>query len=297
MNKWLRDLFYGKGAFDPQPLKKEVKKPEFEIKQTPADVAVMETPKPSKEWTERQEQIELVKLIHAEFNDEMQNILKEMSIVVPTKTEHQASLDRAEALKRLGFASALEVAKLDKFNKENARIMAKNAANAQVVEDLKTFSQKYPMYKFITRASLDRICKKYGLHYASVRYFTGVVPQANLQALLDCSIAKKDIPKLCETSTGWNTRAELELSFANEHPHRDKIHERAPLIIAAPFKEFSFPTWARIEETESGQVKFRIKEDPIVMQPVYSGENTYFAIITAWGPEASDPEVINPRNN
>ena len=37
----------------------------------------------------------------------------------------------------------------------------------------------------------------------------------------------------------------------------------------------------------------KIVPDPVVLQPVRYG----FLIVTAWGDEASDEMVVNPRNN
>jgi len=76
---------------------------------------------------------------------------------------------------------------------------------------------------------------------------------------------------------------------------RTEIKRKAPFKIVAPQKDFNMDGHVlngfKIEK-EAPQVTF-FPDDPIVLQPVKGG----YLIVTAWGPEASDPAVVNSINN
>ena len=66
-------------------------------------------------------------------------------------------------------------------------------------------------------------------------------------------------------------------------------------IIAAPPKDFDIQDM-KIE-------KFKLVEnvipvpDPVVMQPVLFNDKEYYLIVTAWGEESSDADVVNQNMN
>jgi hypothetical protein len=70
--------------------------------------------------------------------------------------------------------------------------------------------------------------------------------------------------------------------------------EECPLEIAAPIKDFD--TSKMVLSGRKLERKIEIP-DPVVLQPVFHGGKKHYLIVTAWGDEASDPEVMNPIHN
>ena len=65
-------------------------------------------------------------------------------------------------------------------------------------------------------------------------------------------------------------------------------YRNAELLICAPIKDMKVDAWERISNYQIVPVP-----DPVVLKEVKGG----FLIVTAWGDEASDPNVVNEINN
>jgi hypothetical protein len=157
---------------------------------------------------------------------------------------------------------------------------------------------------------VKRICEKYGLIYGAVDRFLGDVPDENLRQIEAFKVSREDE---CYIKTyTFLSQGSPDVSVVNvnefdklegsSNPEEDTIRTRpspaytssttvakCPLEIAAPRKDFNL-TDAEVEGFNISEIEV---EDPIVLQPVIHGCNKYYLIVTAWGEEAEDPEVLN----
>lgn len=100
--------------------------------------------------------LKVVQQIHNEFDEAADLLIEQANKVID---------DKQQRLKNLGFTNAEGVENLDGH------------------EFSLYYQTKYPLLKFITEATLDRICKKYGLVYKPVENFTGNVPLKNISEM------------------------------------------------------------------------------------------------------------------
>lgn len=164
------------------------------------------------------------------------------------------------------------------------------------------------MYKFITEDSVKRICQKYGLIYGTVDRYRGSVPEKNLQEMENFKIDVEDSAYLSSTTSSWGTRFTQYVSYKDyknnsslgydaldgrfQYTHnRFYEYSKAPLEIAAPAKDFD------TKGMDILNYKLQDIPDPIVLHPVLYRNVKYYLIVTAWGLEASDELVLNPKHN
>ncbi len=224
----------------------------------------------------------IVEKIHNEFYTEIERLLVEANVELPEESVRLA--EKSKALSSLGFSSAPET-------QAGLEIARRRDNNNQLIEVSKHFSMRYPTYKLITKESVTRICKTYGLVRADVNRYKGLVPDKNLQDILRFKVKNEDCVWYSTSGysnkySDWNI-----VDYSEKDLSKGKI-ERGPLQIVAPIKDLD-TTGMRVE---AETLKMEIK-DPVVLHPVRFNKVTYYLIVTAWGPEASDPEVINPKSN
>jgi hypothetical protein len=124
---------------------------------------------------------------------------------MPTESE------RTKRLRESGFTSSPEVVEStillgqwqeDIRNVLNQIIKKRNERDAAIAEANKEkarservlyYRKTYPDFKFLTQEQLDSICKKYNLIYASVKNYTGDVPDKNLKEIASATIRREDI--------------------------------------------------------------------------------------------------------
>ena len=260
------------------------------------------------------EQIEvnnkLVEEIHETFYSEVDRLLAESKILNSIETEHQELMDKSERLKSFGFKKTKEVEKSDEEVRRLGKIKDKNAVKESLTRAIEYFSGKYPLYKFITKESVEKICDKYGLVYGDVSDFIGDVPEENLRNIENFKIDEEDECHMITTtmlgafasdssneymsSEDTNSKHELyEASDEYDSPYIDKTLNKANLEIAAPIKDFDM-TGKEVKGFEISKIQI---PDPVVLQPVIFEGMKHYLIVTAWGKEASDPLVMNPVNN
>ncbi len=205
-----------------------------------------------------------------------------------------------------------EIERLAEINKEN-----KN--KEQLIRAIEYFSMKYPTYKFITEDSVKKICQKYGLIYGRITRYKGTVPDRAIGEMEKFKINKEDELWLEGDRNPWRGNTTLKnISFTTANQKRityeqemasfNKNHglhsgmgsyyptlntTKSSLEIAAPMSDF---------DTKDMEVKdfqlCRIEvPDPIVLQPVIYEDIKYYLIVTAWGLEAQDELVYNPKLN
>lgn len=253
------------------------------------------TPKVENEF-EGRSMNEIIEEIHETFYTEVDRLLAEARISNSLDTDKQNLIDKHERLKALGFINTKEV---KEAKDEVARLKAlenENKAKADLIEAINYFSQKYPLYKFITEESVKKICSKYNLVYGSVDRYIGTVPDENLKHMENFKISEEDSCSLVQRSYYGLINKEF-FSPSNKEFGTDIFYHysisKCPLEIAAPLKDFNM--------TNSEVKDFKISDieilDPVVLQPVIFKDKKYYLIVTAWGLEASDELVVNTLYN
>jgi hypothetical protein len=171
--------------------------------------------------------------------------------------------ERVSTLRTIGFHEQPEVREY--FDQEVAWLGKRNRSEADCTNynEIMALCVKLPNYKFIKAIALEKVTVKYDLLVKSVDQFIGTIPEKNVQEM-----------------------AGFVKQLGDENVRViGKRFEPGKYLIAAPAKEFKsvpvveFPRW--------------MLDDPIVLYPALDG---YF-IVTAWGDEASDPDVMNERHN
>lgn len=256
--------------------------------------------------------------IHETFYTEVDKLLASAKITNSLDTDKQNLIEKSERLKVCGFTStkemneaSLEVSRLDILKKENE-------SKSKLIEAINYFSFKYPNYKFITEASVKRICEKYGLIYGNVSDYIGTVPDNNLKHIEDFRIDEEDDCYVYTFiySDGWNKNL-MEKGFRTKDDSEKKVKDeieksntslasasplahhysrmfnadKCQLEIAAPIKDFD------MKGKEVKNYKVSDIPDPIVLKPVIYKDVKHYLIVTAWGLEAEDGLVINERHN
>ena len=123
---------------------------------------------------------ETVQEIHDTFFTEVDRLLADAKIMKSTETQKQALLDKASRLVAAGFGNTKEC---KEANAEIDRITAlqkENESKESLRRAIEYFSQKYPLYKFITEDSVKSICNKYNLIYGTADRYIGTFPDKNL---------------------------------------------------------------------------------------------------------------------
>lgn len=248
---------------------------------------------------------EVIEQIHNEFNCAGEALLAEAKEILAASNY---STDKAMKLKELGFTNVPEVVEIAK--KEQKKKMADTT-----VRLINHYMMRYPNQKFITEEMVGDICKKYNLVCGGVELYKGFVPKKNMEEIASFKVDNSDLPiYYIEIKKQWIPTS-LEHSDINEgfegylKRHDSHYYNYAvinssrtdnpricngstqnlnTLRICAPIKEMN---------TEGmGLNGYHLQKhipDPVVLQPVKGG----YLILTAWGDEASDPIVVNERNN
>lgn len=249
-----------------------------------------------------------VEQIHREFYTASEKIV---NFVVPEK---------AKILHQLGFTASEDAKDFDP---------AREALRDLVLG----YQYHYPNNKFITDDEVHRICKKYNLICGPVSAYTGKVPDSKVKDIASFNLhyshareteyeykvtyhQKGDgwTPKWLTASSPWQKKLPKIISgryfystfdidsYLNSIYNTginwlvDKMKESTKefkgLYICAPEKEMKTDGL-----TKKGLFAFletkRHIEDPVVLHPCKGG----WLILAAWGPEASDQNVVNHKMN
>jgi hypothetical protein len=307
-------------------------------------------------------QAQKVKEIHAAFDEAADDNAKEayaffvyhkgkgsdrLSALLEEKARVRADIEigkfiivkKATQLRALGFTSMPEVAKLAQLEEEAKKKLMNIGLRIRglerkyddaLKEDKKVrneltlyYKEKYPLLKFIREDQLDAVCEKYGLVYAPVSRYIGIVPQAILDEITERdSISKEDFTELiydvhlyrdfgkhkdsanltfgeneylCLTRNHfWYQNIAVEVGFKDPYMSRVSVtahgEEKRGLFIAADKSMFT-----GLEELKKEKFGFfrkakAVVPDPVVFRFVRGG----VLIIAKWGPEAEDEMLQLP---
>ena len=123
----------------------------------------------------------------------------------------------------------------------------------EVAEKVAYYFGHYPFNKFITKAQVQDICKKYGLVFGKTEWYVGDIPEKNQLEIADFQVRDQD-------KTG----------------NRD-------IMIVATKDEFDTKG---LNLSDGWELK-ELPKDPIVLYPVFGG----YLIVSKWGVEADIDEV------
>jgi len=256
-----------------------------------------------------------IEQIHHEFETAGDTLLSESIAILGQCTK--VDKEKGKLLTSVGFINTREAKIVSEAEQKE-----KDATT--MAELVRKYQFAYPNNKFITESMVAQICKKYGLVCGSVELYKGFVPKDKLEMIKKFSLKKEDVPlfyvreadgsivapKFNPLKNGTRTfdkegcAYEHLCSYSNKkgvyhirtfygddrgHSERARItFDEVGLKICAPLKDM---------ETKGMELKgyHLVKHipDPVVLQPVAGG----YLIVTAWGDEASDENVVNPINN
>ena len=205
--------------------------------------------------------VELIEQIHNEVYSAHDLLLKEAELVLQTPIDESKAKDY-EKLMSLGFNSEKNI----KEHKEEVQKIEQSKKTKQTID---YYSFKYPFNKFINEDSVVRICNKYSLLLTDVNRFIGGIPETNQKEIINFKVDKMDLPYTYTKESEYTSGTGLFIIAT-----RDQLNMKS----------------ARVQGHKLVDI---VKEDPIVLQPVKNG----YLIVSAWGVEASDKEVQNPRFN
>jgi len=205
--------------------------------------------------------VELIEDIHNEVYSAHYLLLKEAENIL-NKPIDESKVQDYQNLIKLGFDNEKNI----KEHKEEVQKIEQSKKTKQTID---YYSFKYPFNKFINEESVIRICNKYGLLLTDVNRFIGGIPEINQKEIINFKIDKKDLPYSYSKESEYTSGTGLFIIAT-----RDQLNMKS----------------ARVQGHKLVDI---VKEDPIVLQPVKEG----YLIVSAWGIEASDKEVQNPKFN
>ncbi len=258
---------------------------------------------------------QIIEEIHDTFFTEVDRLLSTAKIANSLDTNKQGLIDKCTRLKALGFINTkevkeaeVEISRLDKLKRENEE-------KKTLIEAINYFSFKYPNYKFITEESVKKICAKYNLIYGEIGRYTGTVPDKNLKHIEDFKVLEDDecyIEQESRYSSFDAERSVVSLKYKTlkeynrdttdgDYNHRkiifsshyQMIDMKCPLEIAAPLKDFNM-NGMEVKGFKLSKIEI---PDPVVLKPVIFNGQKHYLIVTAWGIEAGDELVVNPKHN
>jgi hypothetical protein len=253
---------------------------------------------------------DIIEEIHQSFMTEVDMLLANAKVMRSMESEKQGLIEKAKRLKKLGFYQSPEVKEAESEIVRLEAIQKENEENQQLADAIEYFSNKYINFKFITIESIKRICAEYNLIYSGVAHFKGVVPDDNLKRIEEANI--DPIDEIFTVTEGRTKREitfkqfreyhkelaklNMPLIFGHSYNYRGKdiVLNKENLIIVAPERDFDM---RGMEVRDFERVEKPAPKDPVVCHPVQFKGRKAFLIITAWGKEASDPDVVNERMN
>lgn len=227
--------------------------------------------------------LEVVEEIHNKFNNAADEALAEANEILGN---HKPVEDHVAKLAQLGFTNMPSVRKAADQKRKIQLVSSQAAIIAK-------YQQKYSRYKYILEHQVDEICKKYNLIMGGVDRYKGEVPKKNVEEIAKFNENKIAIEDMRYTKS-YNWREEEIISYEEylrnrESSSRSIYNYRSVdgYMICAPLKDM---------EMDKAELKgHRIVEipDPVVLYPVQFG----YLIISKWGIEANDQDLVNEKMN
>lgn len=231
-----------------------------------------------------------VEEIHEAFETASDSALREANEILG-RPVNQHEYDDAVALQKCGFLqSETSIQYLNEI-----RVREKHQERINKIEHWRV---KYPNHKFIFLDQVKAICEKYGLVLGFAHLFKGKIPKKNVDEIVSFSLKEEDQMYL---NWQYGSRDRWRIYAITKQPKYSYINSgslqytgdnaKCGFMICAPSSEMNMEGQEVIGSVVSAVVK-----DPIVLMPVEErGEG--FLIVSKWGPEASDPALVNETGN
>lgn len=256
-----------------------------------------------------------VQQIHHEFMTASEVLLRQANEILSKANE--TFIEKGERLKKLGFTQTHESIVAGKMLEEKK-------ISETVAKLVMYYQMTYPNNKFITESQVQAICDKYKLVCGPVGRYKGFVPDVKLKQIESFNIFEKDVDEGHITFDPKKYTYQLDeilkyfpdcrVPFNNFKDgdgwirifkdEKDswgtligRIYEysevnRREMFICAPRKDMDMKGLSKIGALFAVVTQKRIP-DPVVLKPVNGG----YLVVAAWGDEASDPIVVNQRDN
>lgn len=160
------------------------------------------------------------------------------------------------------------------------------------------YSKTFPLHKIIHINQILLLCEKYGLLFTETRNFSGVIPNKNIEELQKFVSQYNYVHLRTEAKCplfGKYIEAEnvLFVKQSDKHSIKYEYEESAyQWHIVAP------KNMVVTEEIRKNNMVY--KSDPIIigmLRPEIWRSARWGVIVTAWGNEASDENVVNEKMN
>lgn len=262
------------------------------------------------------EELMLIEEIHQAFDTEQDRLFAFAEKAIADNVVKD--VDYVRKMHDLGFVNSRPVIEA----KERLETAMKNAELGQLIMH---YRDNYPLLKFLTEESLDRICNKYNLIYAPVTRYIRGVPNKNVEEIFKAQVLTNEDTRAAEWKIKDGIKWYTNFPRKWRQPILDATYERTPsdsvirqkfpeittsmiykerpecekvdyegLFIAAPKNHFDL-TGLTPGKTKGyfQTVTKQMIQDPIVFRYVKGGVQ----VLTKWGLEANDPELANPLDN
>lgn len=239
----------------------------------------------------------LIAEIHNSFDTASEKLLNDAKAILARSYD----IEKGERLKKIGFVSAKKAVEATIVTKQKQK-------NEELAKLIEYYQMHYPNNKFITEEKTKEICQKYGLLCAETSYYISDVPEKNLTEIEKFKLRQDD---MVEYKCGWVTNGgniyqekPAETSrwgyikyhnqwrnyyYVNAEENIKAHYEASPMKICASVKDFDTKNM-RIEDGYKLELNL---PDPIVLQPVKGG----YLVVSKWGLEAEDAELVNEKMN
>lgn len=250
-----------------------------------------------------------VELIHKEFKESFEESEKALVAKIEQlrDTMKPEMSDSINQLYSLGFSNSKSVVE----TKNKALGFNQSVSNLNKFKDLQTIVDnlrlKYP-YKIISYGQIIRILEKYNLYISKSNNYIDAIPEANAKQILDYTKnVKSNIQSGHYTGVRPIAAQDVEKNSAYRTGYNDNFYV-CGLFDMFKQSDNRFVVGKEIFHDHELDVKFKYEApkaswpDPVVLQPLYTGNEIgdslkLFHIVTAWGPEASDPIILDHKNN
>jgi len=260
----------------------------------------------------------IVREIHDDFETASQKALNEAKKILESLNNADAKA-QVDALKSAGFNN---VPIVKQWHAEDL----KRAEAEKRIAAVEKYAIKYPGQKFIFIDQVKAICQKYGLLCVPAYKYKGDVPQKNILEISKFKALPEDT--YLEQTNRFSDRVEFD--FTKRHNFvdskqaqkmRDDVNRRNSYLLndqslwptgtALPsYPSYtSMPTFTSVplficapkgdlivddnDKVHNGVFMSREIKDPIVLHYVGDG----FLIVSKWGPEAEDKDLVNENMN
>ncbi len=227
--------------------------------------------------------------IHNDFysiNDKLQDEVDSIELQLSDSKEHYEKLLK---LKEYGFSNSVDEISNAEFRMQDYQRKLYHLKTKQHYQKL------YPFHNLITHSQVVSLCNKYDLIWGGTNFYKGNIPKKNVDAIINFKNKDED----------WNMVYYIVAPY-NDMQVDGQLNVVNPSSRLVYCPQYSSWNYAPSHLEKDGSITQIQVPDPIVLAHVKSPNNvndilvdhtSYYLIVTAWGDEASDGLVINPRMN